>query len=281
MKPITEYFDYRQYILDYYKERKATSKFTWRQFAKSAGFASPVYLKQVCDGRYNLSSAAVERVGRAMELVGSDATYFRMLARLANAKTERERVAAYAKLLSLAEETRPNSVREDAARYFESYKGALVREIATAMNSTDGSEISKVSIPRISESESQDIVQLLIRLGILHIDSCKNVVLTSRVISMQDESLKSTYGTRIQHQMGELALNAMDNLPLEERSMSGLTFGTSEESFEQIKKEIAKFRKKITSIVCGDPRTDKVFRLNLQLFPLTQKIPQHPQRKRK
>ena len=50
MKTVTEYKNYREYILDYYKERKRCSAFTWREFAKIAGFASGSYLKLVCDG---------------------------------------------------------------------------------------------------------------------------------------------------------------------------------------------------------------------------------------
>ena len=49
MKQITEYTDYRHYILDYYTERKMKGAFTWREFARNAGFSSPVYLKQVSE----------------------------------------------------------------------------------------------------------------------------------------------------------------------------------------------------------------------------------------
>jgi uncharacterized protein (TIGR02147 family) len=48
MKPITEYQDYRRYMQDFYDERKKFG-FTWREFSKEAGFASPSYLKLVCE----------------------------------------------------------------------------------------------------------------------------------------------------------------------------------------------------------------------------------------
>ena len=51
MKPIYDYFDYRQYMMDFYKERKSLFKFTWRKFAHAAGLQNPVYLKLVCDGK--------------------------------------------------------------------------------------------------------------------------------------------------------------------------------------------------------------------------------------
>lgn len=65
--PVVEYLDYRKYIMDYYIERKSSIGFTtWRAFAQKAIFSSPVYLKQVADGKCNLSSAAAERVAKAM-----------------------------------------------------------------------------------------------------------------------------------------------------------------------------------------------------------------------
>ena len=49
MKSITEYQDYRCYMQDYYDERKRVSSFSWREFARIAGFTSPTYLKLVCE----------------------------------------------------------------------------------------------------------------------------------------------------------------------------------------------------------------------------------------
>ena len=66
MKDILEYTDYRQYIADYYADRKAKTAFSWQEFAKMAGFSSPVYLKYVSEGRFNLSAEAAARVASAI-----------------------------------------------------------------------------------------------------------------------------------------------------------------------------------------------------------------------
>ena len=59
MKPIVEYSDFRQYMLDYYEERKRRSVFSWREFSKIAGFTSSSYMKVVCDGKSKLSRIGV------------------------------------------------------------------------------------------------------------------------------------------------------------------------------------------------------------------------------
>jgi uncharacterized protein (TIGR02147 family) len=68
MNPIAEYNDYRRYMRDYYEERKRTSYFSWREFAKLAGFSSSGYLKLVCDGKTRLRQDGALKVARAMEL---------------------------------------------------------------------------------------------------------------------------------------------------------------------------------------------------------------------
>jgi uncharacterized protein (TIGR02147 family) len=70
-------------------------------------------------------------------------------------------------------------------------------------------------------------------------------------------------------QMGELAVRALDEIPVKERDISGLTLGVSENAFFRISQEIADFRRRISSIVMEDTGENRVYRLNVQLFPLT------------
>ena len=74
MKPITEYEDYRLYLRDFYEERKKTSVFSWREFAKLAGFSSSGYLKLVCDGKTRLSKIGAVRSLRRWGSRGSRRT---------------------------------------------------------------------------------------------------------------------------------------------------------------------------------------------------------------
>ena len=75
MKDVLEYTSYRQYIADYYAEKKAKSAFTWQEFTRAAGFSSPVHLKYASEGRLNLSDAAALRVAQAMHLADFEQEY--------------------------------------------------------------------------------------------------------------------------------------------------------------------------------------------------------------
>ena len=103
MKDILEYRDYRQYIADYYADRKAKSAFSWQEFAKTAGFSSPVYLKYVSEGRFNLSEEAAIRVAAAMSLVEYERDYFCEMVRFDHAKTDDEKKVFFNKMLAIAD----------------------------------------------------------------------------------------------------------------------------------------------------------------------------------
>ena len=70
-------------------------------------------------------------------------------------------------------------------------------------------------------------------------------------------------------EMADFAREAIDKFPPSERNFTGLTVGVSAEDYEQILKELEACRKKITQIALNTKAVERVYRLNLQLFPLT------------
>ena len=103
MKPITEYQDYRKYMLDYFDWRKSTSVFSWRKFSKQAGFASPSYLKLVCNGKGLLSHVGVPQVARAMNLCEYECEYFKYMVDFANLTDASKKKEAFCKMDALRE----------------------------------------------------------------------------------------------------------------------------------------------------------------------------------
>ena len=118
MKDVLEYTSYRQYIADYYAEKKAKSAFTWQEFTRDAGFSSPVFLKYVSEGRANLSEATIDRVAEAMHLVDYEREYFREMVKFDRAKTDADKKAAFNKMLAIADAHKAKILEGDSFRYF-------------------------------------------------------------------------------------------------------------------------------------------------------------------
>ena len=272
MKTVTEYKNYREYILDYYKERKRCSAFTWREFAKVAGFASGSYLKLVCDGKTRLREEGAKKTALAMGLLGYELDYFVLLVRYEGAKTEQEKKKCFEEMQALGEANRVKILGSEMYTYYETWKHSVVRELAVAMPGAKPNEIAKVCKPAISAADVSDSLRFLLKAGLLTRDIKGNYHQTSTSLSTGNLNVVAVAVHSLLRQMGEFALDALDKLPISERHFSGITMGMTAESYKKVVGEIAAFRKRIVSIVSADKKVEKVCRLNIQLFPLTEKI---------
>lgn len=273
MRPIVEYLDYRKYILDFYKERKERSGFTWRDFAEKVGFKNPVYLKQICDGKYNLGAESISKLSQAMELKGFEIPYFELLVNFAHAKTEGLRQYYFEQVVAFIREFSSVNLKDDAFKYFESWKNPVIREIASSMHDAKIIDIAEACLPEISAEEVDETLRFLERIGLLQKKKNGSYVETKKVISMINREAMPIAATRMQQDMAKFAADAIVNTPMSERNISGLTMGISEEMYHKIAEELVDFRKKIISMVAEENRkVERVYRLNLQFFPLSKKL---------
>ena len=271
MKDIVEYTDYRKFIQDYYDERKRSSAFTWREFARDAGFTSPVYLKYVCEGKKNLSIGVAGSVANAMGLAGYENTYFVLMVSYAHAKSDVAKRAAFEERCALARAHKVRVLGSEEFDYFKSWKNPVIRELAVQMPGAKPLEIAHACKPKISAAEVSETLDFLVKAKLLK--KGKNGVYhqTEKSVSMVSVDAVPVAAREMQRQMGEFAVKALD-LPLSERDMSGLTLGLTRNAYERIRKEIADFRRRIVAIAAEDDETEQVYRLNLQLFPLSEKL---------
>ena len=271
MKEIVEYTDYRKFIQDYYDERKRNSAFTWREFARDAGFSSAVYLKYVCEGKKNLSVGAAGSVAAAMGLAGFEQTYFVLMVSYAHAKDDKARRAAFEERCALAHAHKVRVLGNEEFDYFKSWKNPVLREIAPHMPGAKPLEMARKCKPQISAAEVSETLDFLVRAKLLKKDKSGNYEQTDKSLSMGSVDAVPVAARDMQRQMGEFAVKALD-LPLSERDMSGLTMGLTRRAYEKIRKEIADFRRRIVAIASEDDETEQVYRLNLQLFPLSERL---------
>ncbi|MBR2212115.1 MAG: TIGR02147 family protein [Fibrobacter sp.] len=270
MKPIVEYSDFRQYMLDYYEERKRRSVFSWREFSKIAGFTSSSYMKVVCDGKSKLSRIGVERTGAAMGLVGFEMEYFRAMVEFGQAATEEKKKVAYENMLAIAKVHKVRVLEGDLFEFYDSWQNPVVRELAPLMPGATPGEIAKKCYPEISAAEVQQSLNFLTKAGLLKKAGDSSFVQAETSITGTPDATRLAL-RGMHRQMSKLATPALD-LPVEQCNFSGVTMGVSRESYERIVKVLDECRRQIIAIAADDKDIDQVYRLNLQLFPLTKNV---------
>lgn len=271
MKDILEYTDYRQYIADYYADRKAKSAFSWQEFATAAGFSSPVYLKYVSEGRFNLSEEAAERTARSMQLADFECDFFVEMVKFDHAKNDTEKRAAFSKMISIADANKAKILEGESFRFFEDWKNPVLRELAPAMPGAKPLALAHACREKISAAEVSETLNFLVKADLLKKDKDGNYEQTDKVVTTGPMEVTPLAVRGMHRQMGEFALDAIEGVPLDERHFSGLTLGVTREAYQEIVQKIAEFRKEIIAIATRESATDEVYRLNVQFFPMTNK----------
>lgn len=272
LKSVIEYQDYRQYILDYYTERKRCSAFTWREFAKLAGFASGSYLKLVCDGKTRLVEEGAQKTAIAMGLLDFEYDYFILLVQYENAKNDQQKKKCFEEIQEITMAHKVKLLGSDSYAYYESWIHSVVRELAPAMPGAKPLEIAKACRIPVTAAEISESLRFLIKNNFLTEDENGNYHQTDKLLTTGRLDYVSVAVHSLLRQMGEFALKAFDELPVSERYFSGLTLGVTEKSYEQVINELTECRRKIIAIVSAENETEKVCRLNMQLFPLTKNV---------
>ncbi|WP_295858067.1 TIGR02147 family protein [uncultured Fibrobacter sp.] len=268
MKPIIEYESYRAYMQDFYDQRKRCSAFSWREFSRLAGFSSPIYLKLVCEGKSNLSQIGVERVAVAMGLAGYELVYFRSLVAFDQAKKDADKKRAYEGMMEIANAHKVRVLDSVAFAFYESWKNSVLRELAANMPGAKPSDLAHLCYQKISAEEVKDTLAFLVKAGLLKKTGENSYVQSEKSVKASGEAMP--VAVRAMHrQMAEFAVKAVDEIPPTERNITGLTLGLTGRAYQRIVTELDSFRRKIIAIATEEDGMDQVYRLNLQLFPLT------------
>ncbi len=268
MKPIIEYESYRAYMQDFYDQRKRCSAFSWREFSRLAGFSSPIYLKLVCEGKSNLSQIGVERVAVAMGLAGYELVYFRSLVAFDQAKKDADKKRAYEGMMEIANAHKVRVLDSVAFAFYESWRNSVLRELAANMPGAKPSDLAHLCYQKISAEDVKDTLAFLVKAGLLKKTGENSYEQSEKSVMASGEAMP--VAVRAMHrQMAEFAMKAVDEIPPTERNITGVTLGLTGRAYQRIVTELDSFRRKIIAIATEDDGMDQVYRLNLQLFPLT------------
>lgn len=274
MKPISQYQDYRLYIQDFYMEQKDKTGFTWRDFAKEAGYSSSAYLKLVCDGKTRLTADGAKKTALAMKLGDFETQYFVLMVEYGNAKSFEAKKKVFEEMIALGNAQKTSILGGDFYTYFESWKNPVIRELAPAMPHAKPSEMADQCLPEISAAQVAEALDFLTKRGLLIKDKDGVYHQTDKSVSTGPMDVVPEAVRSMHKQMGTFAMKALEELPMSERSFSGITMGIAKKNYERILAEIMDFRRRIAAIVSENDETEQVYRLNMQFFPLTKNIKQ-------
>jgi uncharacterized protein (TIGR02147 family) len=270
MPDVFAYGDYRKFLAACYAEEKAKDRhFSYQRLAQLAGFNTKTFLFKVIKGEKALADESIGKVAHALCLSGGEAAYFQALVRFNEGKTVQERERYFGELRSFKYTREQVRLRANEFAYFSKWYHVVIREIVTLIDFHDDYRVlAKAVIPRIRPDQARSAVRLLLKLGLIEkLDSGKYRQ-TRADLTTGDEVI-STAVARFQKDTMNLASQALDRFPRDAREISTLTMGLSAKAFETVKRDLQAYRKHLIEIAASDEPADRVFQLNMQLFPVS------------
>ncbi len=266
---IYDYTDYRRYLKDYYEEQKARfPAFSYRYFAKRAGFNSSGLYKDIVDGRTGITRSMILRFSKAMKLPKKQEEYFETMVYFNEAKTIEEKKLYFERMMRYYS-SKAFKVDADQYEYYAKWYYIAVRELLAIGNFNDDCEgIARSLNPTITKDQAKKAIEVLKKLGLIGKDAHGYYKAIEKILTTGSD-VKPLYVANFQKSMMDMAKEAIDRHRAEHRNISTITFSVSKEAFDEISSEIDSCRKRILGIIDKSNNEDRVCQLNMQLFPLT------------
>ena len=220
MQSVINFQDYREFMRQWFVENKQRHNLTWRDFSRRAGYASPVFLKLVSEGKSSLRGSGAERVAQAIGLEGFEKLYFKALVTFNQSKLGPTRKKAFDEMQALAQAHKVNVLGRNSMGYYESWKNPVLRELVPHMPKMFPKKVADCCLPKMTAAEVKESVRYLVDLGLLKKNKDGSYRQSDKSVSTGEMSFVPLAIQQMHLQMGNFALDAIKNLPLSERNVS-------------------------------------------------------------
>jgi uncharacterized protein (TIGR02147 family) len=261
------YTDYRQFLKDYYEDRKSRSKsFSYRQFCLKAGIRSPSLFLEVVEGRRNLTEASTVQFLKGLGLTENDAQYFTTLVNYNQARDSRSKQRWFEELRGMRRRVQAQLIPFDHHEYYARWYFPVLRELVCRIDwNNDFALLARQIRPTLNSRQVRDGIELLVRLGLLKQEG-ERWIQPSPALTTGNE-VDSLLVRSCNRQFADLAALAIDEVPPSRRDASSMVIGISTDGFRRIKEEIRHFKARIARIAEDDLVADRVYALSIQFVP--------------
>jgi uncharacterized protein (TIGR02147 family) len=271
MVQIYDYMDYRQYLQDFFEEKKRELHFySYRLFSQRAGLKSPNFLKLVIKGERNLSKHSVYKFAKAMALAKKETEYFENLIFFNQSDLLEEKNLYLMNLMRYRKKSDTKTIEEAEYEYYTNWYTPVIRELVCAADFKDDyKRLGAAVIPSIPAADAKKAVELLLKLKFITCNS-DGAYSKTAVSLTTGPRVRSLAVANFHRSMLRLADDAIERFSPSDRDITCLTLSVANETLPIVVERLQQFRIELLELAGEDEKTDRVVQLNLQLFPLSQ-----------
>lgn len=269
MKPIFEYSDHRLFLRDFLlAARSRGALLTYEELGRKIGFTSKGFVTQIIQGKCKIPKDKISKFGQALGLKKKEQGYFELLVQFNQAATHQAKNDAFKKL-SAQFKTRIQHIGPEKYGFYSAWYYSAIRSLLGYYPfAGDYKKLAQQLNPPITPGQAKKAVELLQRLMLVVKKEDGYYHLTDRLLS-SGNSVGSVALANFQRAAMDLAKEALERIPKEQRDASTLTLGLSREGYRAATAKIATLRKELLDIARFDRSIDRVVQINMHIFPLT------------
>jgi len=269
---VFDYLSSRDFIRDFLhwgKEHKLG--FTHRTLLEKMDVSSTGFIANVISGKSNLNARQAVAFAEICKLNPSESRFFQTLTVYTQARGIEEKGDA---LDSMRTQVRGRNKKLDPRQYslFSKWLYPMVFDLIAMIEVGDNhKEVADLFDAAIKPDDVRKALEVLESLGLIRKTPSGKYAQVRATLKTGDE-ITSTDVVKFQQTTLRKAIDALDDIPAEQRSISVTTLPLSVEGLERVKQEARHFRDKLLKISEEDRDYDRVYQLNLNLFPATKSI---------
>ncbi len=272
MIDIFTYHDYRAYLRDYFDFRKKEDpKFSHRFLSQRLGLSTPNLMLLVMQGKRNLTLPVLVKLSQVLKHSRTEADYFEALVNFNQSKTTAAKQKFFSTMITFRKKNAPGTIEDWQYEYYSHWYNPVILELVVLPGyGDDYAKIARTVLPPITASQAKKAIELLISLKMIEKTDGRFV---KRHATFKTPSEVTSVLIAGYHQQGsELAKGAYERTTQQERNITSCTLDISQAALDRIKEELTTLRQKIMEICESDPVKDRIYQLNLQLFPVTRQL---------
>lgn len=280
MPVLGSYTDYRLFLQDYFEYRRDQTKndrrpYSYAMFSAAADIRSPNYLKLVIEGKRNLSEEMAKKFAKAINLSKNETEEFVALVRFTQTENPLERNQRLKELsdLRVSQKLKKGEINQDTWEKVPSWVAWVLHALTDQKNVSADFESLYAQLRRKAKPEVvKRCLDKLMASG--ELCTTENGLLEKgRLLMSGSENVPVDLVRKIQSELIYLGLESLAQDPPQDREFGAMTVALTEEEFEQLKFELRQFRKRWTKDILvkrQESKGDRVFQLNIQLFPVSE-----------
>jgi uncharacterized protein (TIGR02147 family) len=273
MTDIFTYLDFKQYLRDYYAEKKKTNyRFSYQYFAQKAGFNNKGFIFNIMKGAKKLTQTHCYQLSRGLDHSKKEAEYFKCIVAYAQAKDAEERSHFLKQALSITNRANAGTqlIRNDQYEYYSTWYHSAIRSLINICPVKDNFEqLRRRLASPLTLSQVKKSIQLLTRLGLIEKGADGYYRLTAKSIRTSGE-ISQTAKNQFHAQCADLAKKAILTEPPATRNAVSVTMSLSETMYDDVVAETQAFINSLVTIAGNsDEKPSRVYQYELLLFPLS------------